>query len=104
MSTGGDNTEIFYRFQQKSVVQGISVNMRIAPGAGHTVTFTVYKSTTGVAGSGVATVMQAIVSDTNKTASNYTVSVDFAQGEYLALRADRTSSGAEDIIVEIDVF
>ena len=104
MSSGGDSTQVFYRFQQKSVVQGISINMRIAPGTGETVTFTVYKSTTGVSGSGVATVMQAVVSGTNKTASNYTVSVDFAQGEYLALRADRTASGAEDIVAEIDVF
>jgi len=104
MSAGGDSTQVFYRFQQKSIVQGMSVNMRIAPGVGHTVRFTVYKSSTGVPGSGVPTHLYLIISETNTSGTNYNTSVDFKQGEYIAIRADRSGSGAEDIIVEIDVF
>ena len=100
-----DNTEIFYRFQQRSIVQGMSVNMRTAPGVGRSLVFTVRKSTTGVAGSGVATVMTATVSDLNRTGYQYGVSVDFAQGEYLSLQiVGGAGVAAADITVELDIF
>lgn len=100
-----DNTEIFYRFQQKSIVQGMSVNMRVPPGVGKSLVFTVRKSTTGVAGSGVATVMTTTVSDLNTTGYQYGVSVDFAQGEYLSLQiVGGAGVAAADITVEIDIF
>ena len=100
-----DNTEIFYRFQQKSIVQGMSVNMRTAPGVGKSLVFTVRKSTTGVAGSGVATVMTATVSDLNTTGYQYGVSVDFAQGEYLSLQiVGGAGIAAADITVELDLY
>jgi hypothetical protein len=104
MSTGGDSTEIYYRFQQKSIVQGMSINMRTGPGVGNTVTFTVYKSKTGAVGSGVPTQMVATVSGTSTTGSNYITSVDFAQGDYLAIRADKSGGSPEDIVVEVDIF
>ena len=104
MSSGGDTTQIFYKFQQKSIVQGMQINMRTPPGVGHTATFTVYRSTTGVAGSGVPTQMEVIISGTNTSGTCYNTSVDFRQGEYIAVRAERTANGAEDIVVEVDVF
>lgn len=104
MATGGDSTQVFYKFQQKSTVQGMQVNMRTPPGVGNSATFTVYRSTTGLAGSGVPTQMEVIISGTTTSGTCYNTSVDFRQGEYLALRADRTAVGAEDIVIEIDAF
>ena len=105
MQTSSDNTEIFYRFQQKAIVQGMSVNMRTAPGAGKSLVLTVRKSTTGAAGSGVATVMTATVSDLNTTGFQYGVSVDFAQGEYLSLQiVGGAGVSAADTTVEVDIF
>lgn len=105
VQTASDNTEIFYQFQQKAIIQGMQINMRTAPGAGKSVTFTVRKSTTGVAGSGVATLMTATVSDANKTGFQYGVSVDFAQGEYLSLEISSVAgTGAQDVTVQLDLF
>jgi len=104
LSGSGDTTEVFYRVQQKTVVQGMAINMRVAPGGTDSVTFTVLRSTTGVAGSGVPTLMTATVTGAALTASNYLVSVDFAQGDYIALQCDRTGAGAADLVVELDLF
>jgi hypothetical protein len=105
VQTASDNTQIFYRFQQKAIVQGMSINMRTAPGGVRTVTVTVLKSTTGVVGSGVATVMTATVTGAALSAFQYGVSVDFAQGEYLALQiASVAGTAAQDVVVELDIF
>jgi len=86
-------------------VQGMSINMRTAPGGVRTVTCTVLKSTTGVVGSGVATVMTATVTGAALSATQYGVSVDFAQGEYLALQiASVAGTSAQDVVVELDIF
>lgn len=100
-----DNTQVFYRFQQKAIVQGMSVNARVAPGGLNSFTITVLKSTTGIPGSGVATLMTATVSGANTQATQYTVSVNFAQGEYLAVQIASNSPGtAADVTVELDLF
>jgi hypothetical protein len=101
-----DATQVFYRFQQKAVVQGMAVNLRAAPGGGNAVVVTVLKSTTGVAGSGVATVMTATVSGASTSAAQYGVSVDFAQGEYLAVQTDGipVAGAAADMVIEVDIF
>lgn len=105
VQTASDNTQIFYRFQQKAIVQGLSFNMRTAPGGVRTVTVTVLKSTTGIVGSGVATVMTATVTGAALSAFQYGVSVDFAQGEYLALEiASGAGTAAQDVVVELDIF
>jgi len=106
VQTAGDTTQVFYRFQQKSIVQGMSINMRVAPGGGNAIVVTVLKSTTGVVGSGVATVMTATVSGANTSAFQYGVSVDFAQGEYLAVQTDGIPAAgvAADMVIEIDIF
>jgi hypothetical protein len=105
VQTASDNTEIFYRFQQRAIVQGMSINMRTAPGLGNSVVFTVQKSTTGVAGSGVPTAMTATVSNANTTGFQFGVSVDFAQGEYLSLKIVGVPGiTAQDVSVEVDVF
>jgi hypothetical protein len=105
VQTASDNTQVFYRFQQKAIVQGMSINMRTAPGGVRTLTCTVLKSTTGVVGSGVATSMTATVTGAALSAFQYGVSVDFAQGEYLALEiASVAGTAAQDVVVELDIF
>ena len=106
VQTAGDTTQVFYRFQQKSIVQGMNVNLRVAPGGGNAVVVTILKSTTGVVGSGVPTAMTATVSGANTSAVQYTVSVDFAQGEYLAVQTDGipAAGAAADMVIEIDLF
>ena len=101
-----DATQVFYRFQQKAVVQGMSINLRVAPGGANTVVVTVLKSTTGVVGSGVATVMTATVAGAATSAVQYGVSVDFAQGEYLAVQTDGVpvAGAAADMVIELDIF
>jgi hypothetical protein len=101
-----DATQVFYRFQQKAVVQGMSINLRVAPGGANTVVVTVLKSTTGVVGSGVATVMTATVAGANTSAVQYGVSVDFAQGEYLAVQTNGipVAGASADMVIELDIF
>lgn len=100
-----DNDEVFYRFQQKSVLQGMFVNIRTAGGVGKDLTVTINKSTTGVSGSGVATLMKATVSGTATGATSYIRSVDFAQFDYLSVQVGcSTGSSAADLVVEIDLF
>lgn len=101
-----DATQVFYRFQQKSILQGMSINLRVAPGGANAVVVTVLKSTTGVIGSGVATVMTATISGANMSATQYGVSVDFAQNEYLAVQTDGVpaAGAAADMVVELDLF
>jgi hypothetical protein len=104
--TTADNTEVFYRFQQKSILQGMFINLRTAPNGSNTVTVTIYKSTTGVAGSGVATLMTARITGPSTSATCYTASVDFAQSDYLSVHVV-TSGGTPapaDLVVEIDLF
>ena len=106
VQTAGDATQVFYRFQQRSIVQGMSINLRVAPGGANTIVVTVLKSATGVAGSGVATVMTATVAGANTSAVQYGVSVDFAQGEYLAVQTDGipVAGAAADMVIELDIF
>jgi hypothetical protein len=101
----GDATQAFHRFQQKSVMQGLFVNARTAPGVGHSFVITILKSTTGIAGSGVPTAMSATIAGTATSATNYLVSVDFAQGDYFAVQIASNSPGtAQDVVVEVDLF
>jgi hypothetical protein len=102
--TTADNTEVFYRFQQKSILEGMFVNLRTAPSGSNTVTVTIYKSTTGVAGSGVATLMTATITGPSTSATCYTASVDFAQFDYLAVHVVTSGGVAADLVVEIDLF
>jgi hypothetical protein len=105
LTSSGDTTEVFYRFQQKAIVQGMSFNLRVAPGAGKSVTVTVHKSATGVPGSGVATAMVATASGTSTQGTCYTASVDFAQFAYLSVQVTATAGGnAQDLVVELDLF
>ena len=105
VQTSADTTQVFYRFQQKAIVQGLSVNCRVAPGGANAFTVTVLRSATGIAGSGVATVMTATISGANTSAFQYGVSVNFAQGEYLALQIASAAPGlAADVVAEVDIF
>ena len=102
--TTADNTEVFYRFQQKSILQGLFVNLRTAPGGTDTVTVTIYKSFTGVPGSGVATLMAATITGAATSQTCYTASVDFSQGDYLSVHVNTSNVGAADLVVELDLF
>lgn len=105
VQTAADATEIFYRFQQKSICQGMSIYLRTAPGAGNSITVTVRKSTTSTPGSSTATTITATISGTALTADHYTSSVDFAAGEYLSVEIDGNSgNAAQDLVVELDLF
>lgn len=104
LSTGGDTTPVFFRFDRKIIVQGLSVNMRVAPGSGNNVVFTMYKSTLGTLATATATAMTVTISDTNTFAVNITSSIAIKAGEYIAIRADRSASGAEDIFVQVDFY
>jgi hypothetical protein len=104
LSTGGDTTPVFFRFDRKIIVQGLSVNMRVAPGSGNNVVFTLYKSTLGTLATATATAMTVTISNTDTSAVNLTSSVAIKSGEYIAIRADRSASGAEDIFVQVDFY
>jgi hypothetical protein len=104
LPSGGDSTEVFFRFDRIVLIQGMSVNMRLAPGAGHNVVFTIRKSATGISGSGVATSMTLTVSDLATTGINLTAAVTINAGEYISLRADRSAAGAADISVQLDLY
>jgi hypothetical protein len=105
VQTAADNTEVFYRFQQKSICQGMSIYLRTAPGVGKNITVTIRKSATSVPGSSTATSITATISGTNKTADHYTSSVDFALGEYLSVEIDGTAgNAAQDLVVQLDLF
>jgi len=104
-----DNTQVFYRFQQKSILQGMSVNFRVAPGGvagANNVVITILKSTTGVAGSGIATAMTASVTNGATSTNNYVCSVDFNKGDYLAVQTTTPGSpgAAADMTIELDLF
>jgi hypothetical protein len=104
LSSGGDATEVFFRLDRPVLIQGMSVNMRVPPGAGRNVVFTVYRSATGLGGSGVATPMTITVSDAATTGINLIAAVTINAGEYIALRADRSALGAADISVQLDLY
>ena len=106
LASTGDPTQVFYRFQQKSVMQGLFINLRTAPGVGQSVVVTILKSSTGVAGSGVPTTMTATIAGAATSANNYLTSVDFAQGDYLAVQVTGVgnANSAADLVVEVDLF
>lgn len=105
VQTAADATEVFYRFQQKSICQGMSIYVRTAPGVGKSITVTVRRSLTNVPGSSTATSVTATISGTATTADHYTSSVDFGQGEYLSVEINGTAgNAAQDLVVELDLF
>jgi hypothetical protein len=105
VQTVGDTTQVFYRFQQKSILQGMFVNLRTAPGAGDSITVTVLRSSTGIVGSGFPTLMVATVSGTATSATQYTVSENFQQFEYLAVQIQGTAgNSAQDVLIQLDLF
>jgi hypothetical protein len=102
--TISDATQVFYRFQQKSVVQGLFVNLRVNP---DTVTVTVLLSTTGTSGSGTPTLMTVTLGPGVLSASNYLCSVDFQQFNYMAIQVVHTNEGggaSADMVVEVDIY
>jgi hypothetical protein len=100
-----DPDEVFYRFQQKTILQGMFINIRTAGGVGEDLTVTINKSTTGMGNTGVATLMKATISGTSTSATSYLRSVDFAQFDYLSVQVDCSNGSlAADLVVEIDLY
>jgi hypothetical protein len=100
-----DSTECFYRFQQRSILQGMFVNLRTAPGTNKSLTVTVNLSKTGVSGTGAATFMKCTVSGSETSANNYLSSVDGAQYDYISVQVDCSNgSSAADLVVELDLY
>jgi hypothetical protein len=100
-----DATEVFYRFQQRSILQGMSITLRTAPGAAKPLTITVRRSSTNISGSGFATLMTATLNNTDIFGTQYTVSENFQQGEFLSVQVSGTAgTTAADIVVELDLF
>jgi hypothetical protein len=106
LTSTGDTTQVFYRFQQRTILQGLFINLRTAPGVGQSVVVTILLSKTGVAGSGVPTAMTATITGAATSATNYLTSVDFAQFDYLAVQVTGLggANAAADLVVEVDVF
>jgi hypothetical protein len=106
LTSTGDVTQVFYRLQQKNIMQGLFINLRTAPGVGQSVVVTILKSSTGVAGSGVPTSMTATIAGAATSATNYTTSVDFAQFDYLCVQITGAgnANAAADLVVELDLF
>jgi hypothetical protein len=105
MTSAGDTDQIFQRVQQKSIIQGMSFFVRTAPGVGHSLTVTVLKSTTGAAGSGVATAMTQTISGATTLGTQYGVSVDLAIGEFFAVQVSGTAgTSAADLTVQLDLY
>lgn len=105
LTSSGDSTQIFQRVQQKSIIQGMSFFVRTAPGGGKSLTVTVLRSATGVAGSGVATVMSQTISGATTLGTQYTVSVDLPIGEFFAVEISGTAgTSAADLVVQLDLF
>jgi hypothetical protein len=104
VQTASDTTQVFYRLQQKALCQGVSVSARGAPGNVN-VTVTVLKSVSGFAGSGVDTAMKVTYTDGTLQTENYATSVEFEEGEFLALQI--VTDGVvnpSDTTVELDLF
>jgi hypothetical protein len=105
LTSSGDSTQIFQRAQQKSIIQGMSFFVRTAPGVGKSLTVTVLRSATGVAGSGVPTVMSQTISGATTLGTQYTVSVDLPIGEFFAIEISGTAgTSAADLVVQLDLF
>lgn len=99
-----DATEVFVRAQERTLIYGLFITLRQAPGVGQSVTVTVNKSTTGVPGSGVATSMTATISGASTTAEFYGTSVVFNRGEFFSVRSTATGGVAADLVVQLDTF
>ena len=105
LTSSGDSTQIFQRAQQKSIIQGMSFFVRTAPGVGKSLTVTVLRSATGVAGSGVPTVMSQTISGATTLGFQYGVSLDLPLGEFFAIEVSGTAgTSAADLVVQLDLF
>ena len=104
VQTASDATQVFYRFQQKSIVHGMCLSCRNAPGA-ETVKVSVMRSTSGLVGSGVLTPLKITFSGGDLQGSNYSTSIEFGEGEYLGLQIDSTGGVSNvDMVVQVDVI
>ena len=93
-----------YRIQQPTILAGMSINLAVAPGTGHTITITVRR--TPVGGSIADTVYTKTLSNSDLIASKYDASVNFATGDLLHVRISYDAAGntTQDVSVQLDMF
>jgi hypothetical protein len=93
-----------YRIQQPAILAGMSINLVVAPGTGHTTTITVRK--TPVGGSIADTVYTKTLSNSDLTASKYDASVNFTTGDLIHVRIsyDANANATQDVSVQLDMF
>jgi hypothetical protein len=104
VQTTVDTIQQFYRFQQRGIVTSMTVNVRVSPGP-DTVVISVLKSISGLAGSGVPTGMQISFTDGILRADQFSTSVDFERGTFMALQIDSTGGVTNiDMTVEVNIY
>ena len=109
LQTSADATQVFTRFQQLSVINGLSVTLRTPSGGGvgvHNITITVLKSSTGVAGSGVATPISVTLTDGDIFKADLDHSVTFQKGDFVCVQSTVAggTGAAADMNIQLDVF
>ena len=91
------NNLVPYRINKATCVLNMHVNVRVAPGAGESLVFTLMKNS-------VATALTCTVANTATTAEDVTHSIQFAIGDLLGLRCVSSGNNAADIIIQIDLY
>lgn len=105
LQTALDNTQVFYRFQQDTLVQGISIVARNTDLGSTVVKATVLKSLSGITGQGIATPVKVSITNGNSMAENYTASMMFERGSFLAVQLEASAPlNPGDFTVEIDAY
>jgi hypothetical protein len=105
LQTALDSTQVFYRFQQDTIVQGISIVARNTDLGATVVKATVLKSLSGIAGQGIATPVWVSITNGVTMAENYTASMMFERGSFLAVQLEASSAvNPGDFTVEIDAY
>lgn len=105
IQTNLDTTQNFVRFPQDTLVNGISISSRNTDLGTTIVKATVLKSLSGVSGEGIQTPISVSLTDGITQAENFSASMWFERGSFLALRLDSTAPiSPGDLTIEIDAF
>ncbi len=100
-----DTTQVFYRFPQDTIVQGISITTRNTALGAAVLTATIFKSMSGDVGQGIATPITVLITDGINMAESYTASVKFERGSFIAVQLKSSEAiSPGDLTVEIDAY
>jgi len=105
LQTALDSTQVFYRFQQDTIVQGISIVVRNTDLGTTVVKATALKSLSGIAGQGIHTPVSVSITNGITMAENYKSSILFERASFLAVQLESNSPVSPgDFTVEIDAY